>query len=842
MARAPIVSSHVYSALERFELVSTGSDHDAVPADVSWEGALQLGCPGTVAQALDRVGKLAWSTPPELDGQDHWLRCRLPDLLPPGDQVLVFEGLATFAEVWLDGERVLSTSNMFVTHSVDVTACLRAGSELTLCFRSLASRLAARRPRPRWRTRIVEQQQLRWVRTSLIGRTPGFCPRIVPVGPYREARLESRPDLHLNAASLRTRIEDEKGLVELDLTLSAVGTRPLPARATLRIEGAAGAAELTLNSQVEADKARFHGSVRLDSIALWWPHTHGEQPRSRCTLVLDGGVEIELGQVAFRSLRADLDCDGRGFGIVINDTPVFCRGACWTTDDVLSLGADSDKLRATLLLVRAAGMNMLRIGGTTSYESDAFYELCDELGILVFQDFMFANMDYPVADAEFRSQVEQEAREVLRRIGARPSLTVLCGGSEVAQQAAMLGMPRELWTGPLFDELLPAISRDLAPGIPYFPSSPWGGELPFYVNEGIGHYYGVGAYLRPLEDARRADVRFATECLAFANVPERATLEGFLGDLEMPQHHPRWKERVPRDRGAAWDFEDVRDHYVRTLFAVDPHTLRYSDPERYLALGRAAVAEVMEATFAEWRREGSRCRGALVFWLKDFWEGAGWGVIDSRGLPKSAYYGLARALQPVSLHCTDEGVNGIVLHAINESALPITANLRVTLYREGEVVVAQADHPLTLLARSVSAHPVERLLGRFADSGFSYRFGPAGHDLIAASLASADHVLARAFHLPLGRGRAVEPDLGLTAVAATQAGRPGIHVSTRRFAQHVCLDVDDHTPRDSGFHLEPGSTRWIELVPRTNKAVEVRGSVTALNTSNTTRIASEPKR
>ncbi len=839
MSRPYSVNTHILSQLDAFELVSTSADRWAKPSEVSWEGALPFACPGTVAQALHRAGKLSMSDLPDLDAQDHWLRTRLPDPLPVGAQVLVLDGLATFAEVWLDGALVLSSSNMFVSHAIDVSSQARPGSDLTFCFRALTPRLGGKRARPRWRTRIVEQQQLRFVRTTLIGRTPGFCPRLSPVGPTRSMHLESRPDLHVKRARVVSRIEGSEGRVALDLTLSPAGKAALPSRATLRIAGDAGHGELVLQGKHEAGEVHFACGLALPEITRWWPQTHGEQARSRCTVTLEDGTEIDLGHVAFRSLKVDHDTDGRGFGITINETPIFCRGACWTTDDLLSLG--SDHVRATLMQVRDAGMNMLRIGGTTSYESDVFYELCDELGILVFQDFMFANMDYPIGDAAFRAEIEREARELLGRIGTRPSLTVLCGGSEVAQQSAMLGMPREMWTGPLFDEILPGISRELASDVPYVPSSPWGGDLPFQVNEGIGHYYGVGAYLRPLEDARRANVRFATECLAFANVPERETIEKFMGNLEMPAHHPRWKERVPRDRGANWDFEDVRDHYVRALFNVDPMLVRYSDVERYLALGRAAVSEVIEATFAEWRRAGSRCRGGLVFWLKDFWEGAGWGVIDSRGLPKSAYYGLSRALQPVSLACTDEGVNGIVLHAVNETARALEAHLQVTLYRAGEVVVLRAEQAVALAPRSVSAHPIERMLGRFADTGFAYRFGPASHDVIAATLTRDGEVLSRAFHLPLGRARATEPVLGLTAQAQERDGQPGVLVSTRRFAQNVCIDADGYTPRDSYFHLEPGTQRWIALSARSPKAGSVRGSVQALNSSESVQITTQPK-
>ena len=171
--------------------------------------------------------------------------------------------------------------------------------------------------------------------------------------------------------------------------------------------------------------------------------------------------------------------------MIVNGTNVFCRGACWTTPDIVTLGAGEARYNSLLALAKAAGMNMLRVGGTMTYEADAFYDACDRLGILVWQDFMFANMDYPASDAAFLRTVHEEATSNVARLRRHPSLAVLCGNSEVEQQAAMVGIPSDQPVHELFRTKLPAMCEAAAPGVPYWTSSPSGGALPFHTDSGV---------------------------------------------------------------------------------------------------------------------------------------------------------------------------------------------------------------------------------------------------------------------------------------------------------------------------------------------------------------------
>ena len=807
--------------------------------------------PGTAASALRAAGAAAGPTPSRLDGVDWWYRCRFQAIPPAAGRrlMLCFDGLATVTDVWLNGEAILHAESMFVGHGVDVTARLRADNELVLRFAALDSLLAARRPRPRWRAPMIEHQQLRWFRTTLLGRTPGWSPALAPVGPWRPVRLQTRSRLDVLDVDLRATLRERDGLITVAATLQALDGRAITA-ARLVVTGPTGqTTESPLSCQPDSQAAaqwlvRVSGAVTVGDAARWWPHTHGAQPRYGVRLVVagEGGdvtdvtdVTVDLGRVGFRTVA--LETKGGDFALSVNGVPVFCRGACWTPLDAATLTGPPDEYRRTLRAARDAGMNMLRVAGPMVYENDVFHELCDELGILIWQDFMFANMDYP-EDPRFVAEVEAEVGQALARWQGRPSIAVLCGDSEGEQQAAMWGAPSAAWHRPLFRETLARLCLRLRPDVPYWPSSASGGDFPHQPRVGSTSYYGVGAYLRPLEDARRSEVRFASECLGFANVPGDAILAQLAPGGSPRVHSPAWKAGVPRDLGAGWDFDDVRDFYLKLLFGVDPTALRSSDPERYLALSRITTGEVMEAAFAEWRRAQSSCRGALIWFLRDLVAGAGWGVLDASGDAKAVYHYVRRILRPVAVFFSDEGLNGAFVHAVNERETPWEGALRLKLFRDGETQVAAVERAFTIPARGGEELAACALLGGFADTTYAYRFGPPEHDLAVATLVSPDGgVASEAFFFPTGRPANREGDLGMEATVAPRGdGRFVLAVRSRRFAQAVAVQVDGFTCDDNFFHVQPGGLREVILV-QASDAARPRGTVQATNARGATRIS-----
>ena len=732
----------------------------ALAPDLVWHPAP---VPGTAALALQMAGLWQLDQPAPLHDQDIWYRLHAPTL---GRGTLRFEGLATLSEVWVDDTLLLQSQTMYASY--DVAADISGW--LYLCFRALDTALAAKTgPRARWRTQLILDRRVRLLRTTLLGHLPDWCPAVHAVGPWRPVSFVPEGEIHLRKSWISARMNGDDGVV--DALFESDG---IPPGVPVRLQVGTEVADIKLNEPV-AETAIF-----VSKPDQWWPHTHGTPTLYPVTLHI-GDQRIELPPVGFRTVTLDSDMVLR-----VNAVPVFCRGAVWITPDIVRLGGDPVP---SLTLMRDAGLNMVRVSGTGHYQDRAFHAACDVLGILVWQDLMFASMDYPTTDPAF---VAQAVAEVAWALTPSPSLAVVCGGSEVAQQAAMMGLPASTWRDTFYTETLARAVKAAWPDLVYVPGSPWGTGWPFAPAEGgPTHYFGVGAYRRPLHDATTAGVRFASECLAFSHVPDHRVPD--------PLAHP------PRDPGADWDFAEVREHYTGLLFEVDPAAL---EPRRYALLARATAAALLHDIVAGWRCPGVT-QGALVWHWADFKPGAGWGVVDSAGRPKPAWHGLRQGAAPLLLVLQDLGLSGLAACIVNDGPATRTFTLRLRCLRDGAVVVAHADVAMMVAAHGTQVIAPSVLFPSFFDVTYAYRFGPPTHDVTTAWLEDDGVVVARAHHYP--RGRAALGAATLQAALVQDAGGWALDVTTDRFALGVHTEDPAWDATEAWFGLPPGITTRVRL-------------------------------
>ncbi|MGN5480397.1 hypothetical protein ACTMU2_37325 [Cupriavidus basilensis] len=548
----------------------------------------------------------------------------------------------------------------------------------------------------RWKPRMIVPPQLRAVRTTLLGHMPGWCPPVHAVGPWRPVELldpASADILHGVRADLWARVQDQDGVVSVRMHFPASA----PASGAFEISDDAGCRHLGSLSRV--DRHTLEGAVRIERPRLWWPHTHGEPNLYRVDAVIEART-VYCGRVGFRSVSVDRTGDTGSLALRINGEKLFCRGACISSMDLPGLADTDEASRRWLELARAGGMNMVRVSGVTCYPGEAFYRICDELGLLVWQDFMFANFDYGSIGpgVGLTDDIRREVGEWLASTRTHPCVAVVCGASEAEQQAAMLGAARSEWKQPLFDALIPELVAVHRPDIAYVSNSPTG-------------EHGRSSPI-PASATTTAWVRTSVRCPT-PDLPRSGShRNAWLSPMflvtgrsrtwaRLPCTRRAGKRRVPRDAGASWDFEDVREHYLRTVYDVDPPRLRYEQPERYLDAfarrGRGGDERRLR------RMATRRGRVATVVWSGNsriLLPGAGWGIVDALGRPKSAWHALRQVWQPLQVLMTDEGLNGLQLHVINETAQPRALLLELRCLRDGEVAVAQARQPILLRAHS----------------------------------------------------------------------------------------------------------------------------------------------
>ncbi|MBB6053995.1 glycoside hydrolase family 2 protein [Armatimonas rosea] len=736
-----------------------------------------------------------------------------------GKHFLHFHGLDTLARVFLNGRYLGQADNYHRAWRFDVSEQLREGeNELRVEFDS-----ALRAGQERAKAYIGEGKSDRGTTTYF-----NFPPRAFVRKPQYMFGWDWGPELvscgiHGPVELLTVAVAEilhwkldykfiSNSVVDIDfaITLRKYDSQPLTVKAVIFASG-----DTTPSTVLEGPAGEYTVPLHIRSFVTerWNPHGV-EGPRKRHLLNLrllsisdDPHEEPEpihriAASIGFRELELvrEKDAAGESFLFKVNGQPLFIKGANWIPDHSLPTTITKSRLRQRLTAARDAGFNMLRVWGGGLYESQDFYSLCDELGILVWQDFAFACATYPDDDPLFVESVRAEAIANIRRLRHHPSLALWCGGNENVElhQGRWSGAAQatKFYGERLILETLPGVLEHENPQVPYWPNSPYGGTDCRDETMGDSHYWNVWHSKEPGSNGdwtnyEKCDTRFSSE-FGFAAPAGLTTWQRSLApdELSVRSLASRWHDKTRKGYETYLGF--IQMHF--------PEPQCFSDLVYY---GQCNQALAFSFGIEHWRRRKGHCWGTLFWQLNDCWPTHSWSVIDSGGEPKLAYYAIKRAYAPILLSLRRVG-RVIESHLVNDTLVPLTGQLRLDLLTfEGEAV-SMAEQRVTVSANAASGALLTLPIPSF--------IADAGSDVFVHATFTPESGLAAESFLLLAEPKDLRlADPGLQTHVAAHA----ITVQAKRFAAFVTLHFEGVSVQpklsDNGFFLAPGQARTIAV-------------------------------
>ncbi|MEO8606545.1 MAG: glycoside hydrolase family 2 protein [Chloroflexota bacterium] len=759
-------------------------------------------------------------------GETDWRYMRIfsvsPDFLTHDRVLLRCYGLDTIATLYLNGALVGNADNMYRTWEYDVKSLLKSG-ENTLEVQFDAPMPFARRMDEEkgkmagW----VEPMRINsgaWIRKEPCNFGWDWGPKMVTSGIWRDIELVTFDSARL--ADVFIQQQHDQQAVTLALKVSAEHMTDASINASITItknETLIAAAE---NIIFEGDGAET--TIAIPDPELWWVHNLGEQPLYAVTVILHDSSGKQLDswtkRIGLRTLTLERHADqwGESFYFACNGVSFFAKGANWIPGSPYPGQMQPADYQLLVQAAADANMNMLRVWGGGIYEDDAFYDLCDQYGIAIWQDFMFACGTYPSFDADFMSNVEAEARDNIRRLRHHACMALWCGNNEIEQ--GMPGSPG--WQASmswedysrLFDGLLADLVRDLAPQTAYWPGSPHTpiGDRSDHSNPNGGdtHLWSVWHGKEPFEWYHTRPDRFVSE-FGFQSFPEPQTVAEFT---------------LPEDRNIT---SYVMEHHQRSgignstiiHYLLDWFRLPTSF-ESTLWLSQILQGMAMKYAVEHWRRNMPRSMGALYWQLNDMWPAPSWASLDWKANWKALHYMAKRFYAPLLISGVQNIENhSVEIHVTNDLKTEQMATVKYTITDAQGKILEHGAFPVTAAAGTSAALRTLDLSGWITQH--STRDIVVWLELsINVETISEDIVLfSRPKHLALS-----QPNITTTITPAGN-GQHDITLTTDFAAFYVWLELPGAQFSDNFFHLRPGAIKSIQASAQDLTSLKIRSLV-----------------
>lgn len=793
---------------------SVGEDR-WLPAQVPGSNMTDLLRHGRIDDPFHRDNELRLQWVEECDWEYRCLFQVSADDLTADDLALVFDGLDTHCTVLLNGAPLLTADNMFHSHRVACRDRLRVGeNELFLLFRSPVI-LGAERQRQDGFLYPAENDKTASKASVYSRKAPyhfgwDWGPKAIPSGVWRPVHLDIVRTARIVDVAHHIRALDAAS-AEIAFTVTVEGYVAGDILLTLGCDQP-GVGPISLPVSLRTGQQTLTLVVRIDHPRLWWPNGLGEPFLHRFALTLGHASGEEIDQVTraigLRTVEVvnEPDAQGLSFYVKVNGQPVFMKGANYIPPDSFQENMTPDRHRRLFRDVVDANMNMLRIWGGGVYESDLFYDLADEHGVLIWQDFMFSCTLYPSDDA-FLESVTKEAVQAVKRLRHHACLALWCGNNEITMGIQDWDWPGKFGYTPahyaamvqanthLFDALLPGIVANHDPGRFYLPSSPIGlWENPADDSKGDGHYWGVWHGELPFDTYDTRLSRFMSE-YGFQSYPLFPSVERFTEPQDRAVGSPVLDVHQKHPRGNAIITRFIRQHFGEPL----------GFPE-FCYLSQMVQADGLRVAFEAHRRNQPFCMGSLYWQLNDCWPAISWSSIDYYGRWKALHYQAARSFAPLILSATVAG-NGLDIHAISDGAQDIAGRLQARVIDlEGRVSWTMECDVVVPAGASTCLH----------------HLAPPAGDLLLLHLTGADGLPVTKVHPLRPLTGADLPEPGLTLSVSDEGG---IQVRAARYARGVLVlagaadgDSQPINFTDNFFDLLPGQEKLIH--PRGGRVVD----------------------